>query len=100
MAISSRHKQRPGEWRDVLATEVLDQYIGRHIAVIQKRVVAAGDTYEHVRSEAEKLFPNEMAYFAYIPDDEYIDEQPVAQLRKRSAKPRSSSKVTAPVIEN
>jgi len=80
----------------VIATEVLDQYIGRHIAVIQKRVVAVGDTYENVRAEAERMFPNEMAYYAFIPDDEYIDEQPVAHIRKRSEKPAGKSKAAVP----
>jgi hypothetical protein len=86
MAISSRHKQRPGEWRDVLAPEVLDQYVGRHIAVIHKKVVACGDTYEQVRLAAEAQFPNEMPYLAYIPDDAFIDEQPVASVRPRKSR--------------
>jgi hypothetical protein len=88
MAISSRHKQRPGEWRDVLATEVLDQYVGRHIAVINKKVVAVGDTYEQVRIAADVQYPNDMPYLAYIPDDAFIDEQPTANIRKR--KPRTT----------
>jgi hypothetical protein len=65
--ISPRHKQRPGEWRDVLAPEVMSRYAGKHIAIIYKKVVAAGDTFESVRNAAEKLFPNEMPYLAYIP---------------------------------
>ena len=83
MAISSRHKQRPGEWRDVLAPEVLDQYVGRHIAVIHKKVVAAGDTYEQVRIAAEQLYPNEMPYLAYIPDETFMVETPVDNVRPR-----------------
>jgi hypothetical protein len=81
MPISSRHKQRPGEWRDVLAPEILALYQGRHIAVIHKKVVAAGSTFTEVRTEANRLFPNEMPYLAYIPvpgdleEDIYDDEE-------------------------
>lgn len=58
---------RPGEWRDVLAPEVMERYIGKHIAIIHKRIVAAGDTYEFVREEAQKLYPDETPYLAFIP---------------------------------
>ncbi|HEX5323987.1 MAG TPA: DUF5678 domain-containing protein [Capsulimonadaceae bacterium] len=58
---------RPGEWRDVLAPEVMERYIGKHIAIVHKRVVAAGDTYEFVREEAQKLYPDETPYLAFIP---------------------------------
>jgi hypothetical protein len=58
---------RPGEWRDVLAPEIMERYIGKHIAIIHKRVVAAGDTYEFVRAEAQKLYPDETPYLAFIP---------------------------------
>jgi hypothetical protein len=80
MPISSRHKQRPGEWRDVLAPEVINNFRGKHIAIIHKKVVAVGETYEHVRVQAEELFPNEMPYLAYIPEDdsEYPDEDQTA----------------------
>ncbi len=71
MALSSKPKARPGEWRDVLAPEVMGRYIGKHIAIIHKKVVAVGETYEDVRIEADKLYPNEMPYLAYIPDDAY-----------------------------
>jgi hypothetical protein len=58
---------RPGEWRDVLAPEVMERYIGKHIAIIHKRIVAAGDTYEFVREEAQRLYPDETPYLAFIP---------------------------------
>ena len=75
MPISSRHKQRPGEWRDVLAPEVINSYRGKHIAIIHKNVVAVGETYGDVRLQAEELFPNEMPYLAYIPEkDDEFDE--------------------------
>ena len=76
MAISTaRNKQRPGEWRDVLAPEVMGRYIGKHIAIIHKKVVAVGETYDTVRAEADRLYPNEMPYLAYIPDSEYAAEE-------------------------
>ena len=59
--------QRPGEWRDVLAPEVMTRYVGKHIAIIHKRVVAAGTSYEEVLEAAEELYPSEMPYIAYIP---------------------------------
>ncbi len=58
---------RPGEWRDVLAPDVIKHYIGQHIAIIHKRVVASGRSYEEVLKAAEELYPNEMPYIAYIP---------------------------------
>lgn len=68
MADDQADKQtRPGEWRDVLAPEVMERYIGKHIAIIHKRIVAAGDTYEFVRAEAQKLYPDETPYLAFIP---------------------------------
>jgi hypothetical protein len=99
MAISSRHKQRPGEWRDVLANEVLDQYVGRHIAVIHKKVVAAGDTYEQVRTAAEALYPNEMPYLAYIPDESFIEEQPATNIRPRKQRSSATASKTVEVNE-
>ena len=63
----SQSQARPGEWRDVLAPEVMERYIGKHIAIIHKRIVAAGDTYEFVREEAQRLYPDETPYLAFIP---------------------------------
>ncbi len=84
MPIHPRHKQRPGEWRDVLAPEIIGQYTGKHIAIVYKKVVAVGDTYEDVRAQAEQLYPNEMPYLAYIAnriydeDDDRLAEQQAA----------------------
>ena len=64
---SNSEHHRPGEWRDVLAPEVISQYVGQHIAIVHKQVVAAGNTYEEVLQTAESLYPDEMPYIAYIP---------------------------------
>jgi hypothetical protein len=45
----------------------MERYVGKHIAIVHKRVVAAGDTYEFVREEAQKLYPDETPYLAFIP---------------------------------
>lgn len=58
---------RPGEWRDALATDVIKHYVGQHIAIVHKRVVASGASYEEVLKAAEELYPNEMPYIAFIP---------------------------------
>jgi len=60
-------KKRPGEWRDVLASDVINRYYGQHIAIVHKRVVAAGNSYEEVLRQAEEAYPTEMPYIAYIP---------------------------------
>ena len=59
-------KRRPAEWRDILAPEVLKRYAGQHIAVINKQVVVSGATYAEVVEAAEKLYPDEMPYIAFI----------------------------------
>ena len=64
---NKKNQHRPGEWRDVLATDVINRYYGQHIAIIHKRVVAAGNSYEEVLRQAEEAFPTEMPYIAYIP---------------------------------
>ena len=64
---SSSDPQRPGEWRDVLAPDIINRYYGQHIAIVHKRVVAAGASYEEVLHQAEEAYPSEMPYIAYIP---------------------------------
>ena len=59
---------RPGDWTDVLAADVINNYIGKHIAIINKRVVAVGDSYEDALEEARRKFPDETPYLAHIPD--------------------------------
>ncbi|HEY3330317.1 MAG TPA: DUF5678 domain-containing protein [Capsulimonadaceae bacterium] len=62
-----RDTSRPGAWVDVLAPEIIDRFVGRHIAIVHKRVVAAGDSYDEVLKTATELFPDELPYIAYIP---------------------------------
>jgi hypothetical protein len=64
----SQTEPAPG-WSDVLAPKVINQFIGSHIAIVHKKVVAAGDSYEAVVEEAERLFPDETPYYAFIPED-------------------------------
>lgn len=58
---------RPGQWVDVLAPDIIDRFVGHHIAIIHKRVVAAGNSYEEVLKTSQELYPDETPYIAYIP---------------------------------
>jgi hypothetical protein len=70
---------RPGDWTDVLAPKVINQYLGKHIAIIHKRVVASGGSYDGVLEKAQQLYPDETPYLAYIPTpDEAADEETAA----------------------
>jgi len=68
MVQESTDHGRPGEWRDALATDVMKHYIGKHIAIVHKQVVASGTSYDDVFRVAEELYPDEMPYIAYIPE--------------------------------
>jgi hypothetical protein len=70
---------RPGDWVDVLAPHVIDQFRGKHIAIIHKRVVASGTSYGGVLEKSGELFPDETPYLAYIPTNkESKDEETAA----------------------
>ena len=56
----------PGGWRDVLAPDVLKNYVGQHIAIVNKRVIASGATYEQVYKLVRELYPDEVPYIALI----------------------------------
>jgi hypothetical protein len=66
---------RPNDWTDVLAPEVIRQFEGKHIAIVYKRVVASGSTFDAVLEECLQLFPNETPYLAYIPTPEEAEEE-------------------------
>ncbi len=59
---------RPGEWTDVLATDIISHFVGQHVAIINKRVVAVGNSYETVLAEAREKFPEEVPYLMFIPN--------------------------------
>ncbi len=63
----ARDNTRPGEWLDVLAPDVMNQFVGKHIAIVRKRVIAAGNSYEEVVQAAKASHPDEVPYIAYIP---------------------------------
>jgi hypothetical protein len=66
---------RPNDWTDVLAPEVIRQFEGKHIAIVYKRVIASGSTFDAVLEECLQLFPEETPYLAYIPTPEEIEEE-------------------------
>jgi hypothetical protein len=71
-----RSLSRPNDWTDVLAPEIISQFLGKHIAIVYKRVVASGPSFDAVFEECVKLFPEETPYMAYIPTkEESQDEQ-------------------------
>ncbi len=74
-------KPRPGDWTDVLSQGVIENYVGRHIAIIFKRVVAVGDSYDQVLEEALRLFPEETPYLAFIPAKDAAPEDAVAAVQ-------------------
>ena len=54
------------EWTDVLSPKIINQYVGSHIAIVHKAVVASAESYEAVVEEALRLFPDETPYIAFI----------------------------------
>ena len=75
-----RATSRPHDWTDVLAPEIIKQFVGKHIAIIYKRVIASGTSYDRVLEECIRLFPDETPYMAYIPTpEEALDEESATQ---------------------
>lgn len=58
------------DWLTEHSKEISFKYPGRHIAIVNNKVVAVGRSPLTVFKEAKKKFPKKKVSLAYIPTDE------------------------------
>jgi DNA-binding response OmpR family regulator len=55
MGLNSRDNRRDAEWIEANQAELLEEYAGKYIAVINHQVIVVADSNEEVKSELERL---------------------------------------------
>lgn len=60
------------DWFTEHSKELSEKYPGKHIAMVENKVVAVGDNAVIVFNEAKSKHPNKKISMAYMPTDEEL----------------------------
>ena len=60
------------DWFNEHSKELSEKYPGKHLAIVDNKVVAVGDSAVTVFREAKSKFPDKKVSLAYIPTDEEL----------------------------
>lgn len=63
------------DWFTENSKELSEKYPGKHLAIVDNKVIAVGNSIKEVYEIAESKFPDKKISLVYIPTDEEVVEK-------------------------